>query len=305
MMLPPGRRASRALRAAMVLASSAILALGAGCSSAYSDDTPVTDDVPALAVNDAAARQLPDAVRSAKVLRVAIPTNEPPTQFFQEGTRHMTGINPDIARLIGQSLGVKTEIHVVPFDSIIPGMAAARFDMTVSSMTPTTKRLAVLDFVDYMQFGNGIAVAKGNPLQLDENTLCGRKVAFLTGSYQLTVNLPEYDTACAEAGRPAIVSSEYQDTRQAISALTSGRQEAVLADSPILDYAATQNPDIEIGSRFGVAPVAVGVPKDSGLLQPVSTAMTGILAGDPYHTVLAKYGAGSAAITDARVNFAQ
>jgi polar amino acid transport system substrate-binding protein len=301
----PRRRASRALRAASALALSGVLALGAGCSSADSDQTPVTDDVPALAVDAAAARQLPDAVRSAKVLRVAIPTNEPPTQFFKEGTRHMTGINSDIARLVGQALGVKAEIHVVNFDSIIPGMAAGRFDMTVSSMTPTTKRMAVLDFVDYMQVGNTIAVAKGNALQLDENTLCGRKVAFLTGSYQLLVDVPTYNTACQEAGRPAIVSSEYQDTRQAISALTSGRQDAVLADSPVLDYAASQNPDIEIASKFGFTPVAVGIPKDSGLVKPVSAAMTGMLTGDPYHAVLAKYGAGAAAITDARVNVAQ
>ena len=299
------RRASRALRAASAVALSAVLALVAGCSSAASDETPVTDDVPAVAVNDAAAQQLPDAIKSAKVLRVAIPTNEPPTQFFKAGTRHMTGINPDVARLIGQALGVKVDIYVVHFDSIIPGMAAGRFDMTVFSMTPTTTRLEVLDFVDYMQVGNAIAVPKGNALQLDENALCGRKVAFLIGSYQLTVNLPEYDTACQEAGQPAIVSSEYQDTRQAISALTSGRQDAVLADSPILDYAATQNPDIEIASTFAFAPVAVGTPKDSGLVKVVSAALTGLLAGDPYHTVLAKYGADSAAITNARVNFPQ
>ena len=98
-----------------------------------------------------------------KVLRVAIPTNEPPTQFYREGTQDMTGTNPDIARLIGEALGVKVEIQVANFDSIIPGMAAGRYDMTVSSMTPTEKRMEVLDFVDYMQMGNAIAVPKGNP----------------------------------------------------------------------------------------------------------------------------------------------
>ena len=50
---------------------------------------------------------------------------------------------------------------MVNFDSIIPGMAAGRYDMTVSSMTPTDKRIAVIDFIDYLQVGNAIVVAKG------------------------------------------------------------------------------------------------------------------------------------------------
>ena len=64
-------------------------------------------NVPALAVNEAAAQLLPESIKSSKVLRVAMPTNEPPTQYYREGTQEMTGINPDVARLIGQALGVK------------------------------------------------------------------------------------------------------------------------------------------------------------------------------------------------------
>ena len=125
--------------------------------------TPAGETVPALDVDANAAALLPGSVTSRGLLRVAIPTNEPPTQFYKEGTRYMTGVNPDIARLIGEALGVDVEIKVVNFDSIIPGMAAGRYDMTVSSMTPTDKRIAVIDFVDYLQVGNAIAVAKGEP----------------------------------------------------------------------------------------------------------------------------------------------
>ena len=78
---------------------------------------------------------------------------------------------------------------MVNFDSIIPGMAAGRYDMTVSSMTPTDKRIAVIDFVDYMQVGNAIVVAKGKP-PLTQETLCGKRVGVLIGSYQLTDQHP-------------------------------------------------------------------------------------------------------------------
>ncbi|GAA3675454.1 ABC transporter substrate-binding protein [Arthrobacter ginkgonis] len=293
--------------AALMLAVTACGPSGTPSPSAPSGDAAGQGTgVPALEVNQAAAQLLPEPIKSTKVLRVAIPTNEPPTQFYREGTRDMTGTNPDIARLIGQALGVEVEIEVANFDSIIPGIAAGRYDMTVSSMTPTEKRMEVLDFVDYMQMGNSIAVASGNPQGItDQHALCGRKVGLLTGSYQLTVNVPDYDKACTAAGKEAIQRSEFQDTRQAISALTSGRLDAVLADSPILNFAATQNPQIEIAAKFDFTPVGVGMPKDSGLVKSVSAALSEVITSDSYLQVLGKYGLESSAITDARVNFAQ
>lgn len=266
--------------------------------------TPAGEGVPALPVDHKAAAQVPKSVASRGALRVAIPTNEPPTQFYKEGTRYMTGVNPDIARLIGEALGLDVEIKVVNFDSIIPGMAAGRYDMTVSSMTPTDKRIAVLDFVDYMQVGNAIVVAKGTPA-LTQDTLCGKRVGVLIGSYQLTTNIPDYDQKCVASGRPPIQTSQFQDTRQAISALTSARLDAVLADSPILEYAATQNPDVVISEKYDFTPVSVGVTKEPPLVNAVAAALDTVITSDAYREVLNKYGLETSMITQARVNAAQ
>ena len=266
--------------------------------------TPAGESVPALDVNANAVALLPNSVASRRVLRVAIPTNEPPTQFYKEGTRYLTGVNPDIARLIGEALGLEVEIKVVNFDSIIPGMAAGRYDMTVSSMTPTDKRIAVIDFVDYMQIGNAIVVAKGRP-RLTQEALCGRRVGVLIGSYQLTTNIPDYDQKCVATGRPPIDVAQFQDTRQAISALTSARLDAVLADSPILEFAATQDPDVVISENYDFTPVAVGVTKEPPLVNAVAAALDTVITSSAYHEVLARYGLDSATITQARVNAAQ
>jgi len=266
--------------------------------------TPAGESVPSLDVNANAVALLPNSVTSRRVLRVAIPTNEPPTQFYKEGTRYLTGVNPDIARLIGEALGLEVEIKVVNFDSIIPGMAAGRYDMTVSSMTPTDKRIAVIDFVDYMQIGNAIVVAKGQP-RLTQEALCGRRVGVLIGSYQLTTNIPDYDQKCVTSGQPPIDAAQFQDTRQAISALTSARLDAVLADSPILEFAATQDPDVVISENYDFTPVAVGVTKEPPLVNAVATALDTVITSGAYHEVLAKYGLDSATITQARVNAAQ
>lgn len=266
--------------------------------------TPAGEGVPALDVNAAAVALLPESVSSRGVLRVAIPTNEPPTQFYKEGTRYLTGVNPDIARLTAEALGLDVQIKVVNFDSIIPGMAAGRYDMTVSSMTPTDKRIAVVDFVDYMQFGTAIAVARGAH-QLTHEDLCGKRVGVLIGSYQLTTNVPEYDQECVGAGKPPIQISQFQDTRQAISGLTSTRLDAVLADSPILEYAATQEPGIVIADKYDFTPVGVGVTKEPPLVAAVAAALKTVITSGAYREVLKKYGLESAVITEARVNAAQ
>jgi polar amino acid transport system substrate-binding protein len=298
----PGARAAVVISALMLAAT----ACAPQPPAASTSDAGQGTGKPALAVNDAAAQLLPDSIKSSKVLRVAIPTNEPPTQFYREGTQEMTGTNPDVARLLGQALGLKVDIQVANFDSIIPGIAAGRYDMTVSSMTPTTKRMEVLDFVDYMQMGNSIAVVTGNPQGItDQHSMCGKKVGLLTGSYQLTVNVPAYDDDCKAGGKETIQRSEFQDTRQAISALTSGRLDAVLADSPILNFAATQNSQIEISSKYDFTPVGIGMPKDSGLVNAVSAALSDVIKSDTYIKVLGKYGLESSAINDPRVNFAQ
>jgi polar amino acid transport system substrate-binding protein len=301
----PNARLRRAASLAVVAATIVVAATGCAQSGSASPAAPTSTDVPALAVNKAAAKLLPAAIASQKVLTIAIPTNEPPTQFYAAGTQHMTGVNPDIARLIGEALGIKVDIKVANFDSIIPGIAAGRYDMTVSSMTPTNARMKVLDFVDYMQIGSAIAVQEGNPLGISQKVLCGRKVGLLNGSYQMAVDIPNFDKACVAAGKPAIQTNVFQDTRQAISALTSGRLDGVLADSPIVNFAATQDKQIVIVSRYDFTPVSVGAPKGSGLLKALSTALNTVITSDSYRTVLKKYGLEASAITDARVNFAQ
>ena len=299
----PRRLRSTCSTAAVVAALLLTTACGPG-GDASADAQPATG-APALPVDTAAAQLLPSPIKASKTLRVAIPTNEPPVQFYREGTKEMTGVNPDLARLIGQALGVTVDIKVVNFDQIIPGIAAGRYDLTVSSMTPTAERMQVLDFVDYLQIGTSVAVPKGNPLKLDQNSLCGKGVGVLTGSYQLTVDVPTLDKACSAAGKPAIRTAQYQDTRQAVSALTSGRQEAVLADSPILSYAAKQNPAIAVASTYEFAPVGVGMPKSSGLVQAVAPALKSLITTPAYRKALGTYGLESGAVTDARVNAAQ
>ncbi|MFD5600063.1 transporter substrate-binding domain-containing protein [Leucobacter sp. NPDC058333] len=292
--------------AALLVAGTALTACSSGGATASSGtDAKAAAKPVSIDVVPEAADQLPDAIVKSGVLRVAIPTNEPPTQFYKEGTKEMTGLNPDIAALVADALGLKLEVVVSNFDSIIPGLEANRFDMTVSSMTPTEDRMKALDFVEYVDMGSALVVKSGAKDSVDFDALCGKKIAVLTGSYQLTVQIPVLDKACEDAGDKPLDVQQFQDTRQAISSLMSDRSDVVYADGPILNYATLQNPDIEVASENDIAPVGIGITKDTGLTKPVETAMTAILDSPEYVEVLKKYGLEKMAITDARVNVAQ
>lgn len=287
---------------AALAAFGAAILLG-GCA-AQATPAPSADEITMDPVADAVAL-LPDELEDGGTLRVAIPTNEPPTQFYREGTQDMTGINPDIARLLAGALGLDLDIEVTTFDTIIPGMSAGRYDLTVSSMTPTEERMEQLDFVDYVQMGSALAVPAGNPQKIAFDGLCGKRVAVLKGSYQLTVNVPGFDQACEDAGEKPLEILQFQDTRQAVSALLSDRADVVYADSPILGYAVAQDSKLEVGDENDFAPVAVGIPHDAGTLDAVAAAMSAIIASPEYEELLADYGLESMAITEARVNAAQ
>lgn len=292
------RRGSMAIVAALGIT----LAIG-GCAAQQAPDS-ATEETTMEPVAEAVAL-LPDELQNGGTLRVAIPTNEPPTQFYREGTQEMTGINPDIALLIADALGLDLKIEVTTFDTIIPGMSAGRYDLTVSSMTPTEERMEQLDFVDYVQMGSALAVPAGNPQKIGFDGLCGKRVAVLKGSYQLTVNVPGFDQACKDAGKEPLEILQFQDTRQAVSALLSDRADVVYADSPILGYAVAKDPKLEVGDENDFAPVAVGIPHDSGTLEAIAAALDAIIVSPEYEQLLADYGLESMAITEARVNAAQ
>lgn len=291
--------------AALALGAVALLTACSATQAETSSTSAASVADPTMAPVQAAADLVPAAIRDAGVLKVAIPTNEPPTQFYREGTKEMTGVNPDIARLVAGALGLKLQIEVTNFDAIIPGLSAGRYDMTVSSMTPTEERMKQLDFVEYVQFGSALGVPAGNPSKISFDALCGKKVAVLKGSYQLTVNVPDLQVACTDAGDDAIEILQFQDTQQAITAVLSSRADVVYADSPILGYAATQEARFEVGAENDFAPVAIGIPHDTGMLEAVTAAMTAVLASTEYQDVLAAYGLETMAITEARVNVPQ
>jgi len=86
------------------------------------------------------------AVCEAGVIVVSTDPAYPPQSFLNEETGEYEGFDIDVAREIGERLGVEVEFTDPTFDAVVAGNWGGRWDMSVGSVTVTTERMEVLDF---------------------------------------------------------------------------------------------------------------------------------------------------------------
>lgn len=287
-----------------------LLILGlAACSadgdSDTADDSPsLVGDTPgsgidAIDVVPEAADLLPDGVDS---ITIALTDQTPPSGFVAEDGSTVIGVDADMAVLLGQALGIEVETVGTPFDQIIPGIEAGRYDMTIAAMSPTQERMEVLDFVDYFRTGTNIGVPVGNPDDLSLDSLCGRTVAVLKGSVQEGKIVPDLSQACEDAGEPPLKPQSYPNQQETVLSVTSGRVDAAVQSAPPLAWAKKQGAEIDLGVQGEWTTVALGTDKDGDLGEAVPVAIQAILDSESYSQVLAKWGLDDFGVTEAKIN---
>ena len=74
-----------------------------------------------------------ERVRLSGVLRVGLDASYPPFEYIDGETGEIMGYDVDLARLIGQQLGVEVELVNTGFDGLYPSLNAGRFDCVISA----------------------------------------------------------------------------------------------------------------------------------------------------------------------------
>ena len=293
------------MRAFVAITMALVALLVAGCggtsaSDAPSDPTQQLDPFTDVAKVDSAAALVPHRIAATGNLTVVMNVSSAPTKFFATDNSTIVGLNPDLARALGRVLGLEVTIADVQFDGIIPGLTSGRYDVAISSMAPSAERVAALDMVRYGAWGSSLAVSGGNPAGLRLNTLCGHTLAVQQGSVQHLSRLPELSDACVAAGNPPIEPVVLPDQTTALLQLSSNRVEAVLADTPVLAWAAQQRPgSIELVDEMNRTGVAVATPKGSDLTPALEAGLTALMATPTYHRIFEKWGMGDSAVDKA------
>ena len=106
-------------------------------------------------------------------------------------------------------------------------------------------------------------------------------------------------------GKDAITIEQYQLQSDATAAVVSGKDDAMLADSPVIAYAIKQTGDkLEtVGDIYDAAPYGFAVPKGQGeFTKAIQGALQKLIDDGTYLEILTKWGVQSGAITTSEVN---
>lgn len=281
-----------------------------GGGTAAKQPQPLTLNVAPVA---AVVKQVPAALKG-KTLVVGSDASYAPNEFKPVGKETIIGMDVDLANAIGQTMGVKVKFVDAPFDSILTGLAAHKYDLGISSFTDNKEREKAVDFVTYFKAGVSIMAPKCNPhkikTQLD---LCGLKVGAENGTVELdTLNKandgsgsPTLQARCKQAGKKAPQAQGYPNQTDVNQALAAGRIDAYLADTPVVDYQvkATGGEFAKVGDTTDVAPYGIAIPKDAGTLKDAILAgLKSLISSGDYTKVLANWGVQSGGITDPVIN---
>ncbi len=285
--------------AAIVGCGSSKSSSSSASSAASSSSTPSTSSsTPTAGIIQSVAALVPSSIKSKGTLTVAADASYAPNEFIGPDGHTVVGMDADLSKAIATAMGIKANVVNATFDTIIPGLAAGKYDMGASSFTDTKEREKTVDFVDYFSAGTSFFTkASGGTSVTGLADLCGKSVSVESGTTEQT-DAKAQSGKCKAEGKPAVNVLVFPTQTAANLALSSGRAQLSMADSPVAAYQVKQsNGTFKItGVTYGTAPYGLALPKKSGLAPAVLAAVKVLEGNGTYMSILQKWGIQSGAI---------
>ena len=270
-------------------------------SSAPSTAASVAPSVAASVAPSAPSITVPAAIKTAGKLVWCVDVSYPPEESFKADGTTAEGSDIDIATEIGKRFGVTTQIDNTSFTGIIASLTTKKCDLIISGMNDTADRRKQVDFVDYLNVGQGLLVKAGNPKGIHGlEDLSGKAVAVQLG----TTNKDALDAENAKlktAGKTQIDIQTFDQDTDAFQQLALGRVDAYSGDSPVCAYYAAK-PDnagkYEVGGT-PIDPVPIGIAvrkEDTELKAAVQAAMDAMYADGTMKSIVDKWGMTNAVV---------
>ncbi len=180
------------------------------------------------------AADLLDTVKQKKELVVGLEAAYAPFEFIENGK--IVGYDQDLFNWIMETSapGVKVTLLDLPFQGILPGLAAKRFDVVIAALTITKERADKFNFtLPVADATTALVKRKGEPAIMHAPDLTGKTVGSQAGSAQLKV-LQAYSDKLVAEGKPGIKIREYVAFDEAYADLAAGRTDAVAQSLPNL-----------------------------------------------------------------------
>lgn len=190
-----------------------------------------------LATATAHAQDVLARVKQAGVLKVGTETAFAPFDFIKDGDH--VGLNVDLFKEVGKELGVKIEWVALPWEGVLPGLEASKFDMVGGPATITKARMERYRFSTPIADAS-VALLKraGDNSIMKPADVAGKIVGGGKASAQLAQLVAFVNTL---PGKTEV--REYPGNNEAYADLAAGRIVAVGNSIANIAYVAQQRPD--------------------------------------------------------------
>jgi polar amino acid transport system substrate-binding protein len=282
---------------ALLLSAGAIAGCGssstpAGTSGSSGSTGTSAAAPPTTAANPAVAKLVPASVKSKGTLTVAADATYPPDESIASDGHTVVGMDPDLVKALATVMGLKANVSNVTFDSIIPGLAAGKYDMGASSFTDNKLREKTVNFVDYASVGESFYTkTQGGTAISSIADICGKTVAVEKGTTEQN-DATAQSSKCKKAGKPAVTVLTFPDQNGANLAVSSGKAQLGFVDTPPAIYVTKKSGGQFklVGAQYATAPYGLAIPKGTTLDKAVLAAMKVLVNNGTYGKIFEKWG---------------
>lgn len=221
-----------------------------------------------------------ESKKDSKDTLVMATNAEFPPYEFHEGD-DVVGIDADIARAIGEEMGMEVKIEDMAFDSIIPAVTSGKADFGAAGMTVTEDRKKNVDFTDTYATATQVIIVKEGSDIAGPDDLTGKKIGVQLGT---TGDIYADDIEDAKVER-------YNKGFEAVQALTQDKIDAVVIDGePAKEFVAEADGLKILDEAFTEEEYAIAVAKDNDdLLKKMNEALASLKESGKIDEIVAKY----------------
>ena len=173
----------------------------------------------------AQAKIAPPNIIKAGTLIMSINPTLPPLQYVDD-KGELKGMRVELANECCKRLGLAPEYIRTEFATMIPGLAAKRWDMINTGIFWTEERSKLMYMVPYEQAAISFLAAKGNPLGLKTiDDLAGKRISVELGGIEERRTREVNDIVTKKGLKPVNVMT-FNNFAEAFQALKAGQSDA-------------------------------------------------------------------------------
>jgi len=249
--------------------------------------TTTEQTAPSSEVHVQQTEEVSQAKKSVPLYRVGIDAAYQPFSMVGPDGK-ATGFDVDSMKWIAKNQGFEVEFLPIAWDGIIPALLAGKIDLVYAGMTITEERKEKVNFSKpYWTVNQMVVVKEGSPITLDQvkngSVVIGTQRG-CTAAIWIDENLVN------QSLMPAQNLKLYDNTPLAVDDLVSGRIDAVMYDSTVMNDIIAGKPVAKIGMVETNEDFGIAVRKeDTELLEKLNSGLEKLMASPDWEALKQKY----------------